>query len=656
MSNQSENTVQNYYDKLIHAIQHSLQQTETPESTATNHKILSARTLSLLKRRQELQRTPAKSRSEKNELSALYKLTNKYIRYDYKNYRLETIQTYISHGKSVKKANKELQTNKNWIESLSKSGKTTYDRKDIITVATHFYKDLYSDVNVNKNDKTILEDESTPGNEISPIDEMEIIQTVKKLKTEKSPGSDNITNEALKIGCSMLVSPLVYLFNSILETADTPAQWSESNIILLYKKGNPREIGNYRPISLLPSLYKLFSSIIDSRVSKTLEINQPVEQAGFRKGFSTIDHIHTLELIIEKYRENQRPLYAAYIDYQKAFDTISHESIWEALKSQGVEKTYIKVIRSIYSKSKSRVKLDSTGCSFPVNRGVRQGDPLSPKLFIAVLEYVMRKIDWKKHGLNIKGKYLSHLRFADDLVILSETSSGLQQMIESLNKASTEVGLEVNLSKTKIMTNSSRKTIMIHNEPIQYVDQYVYLGKQIGFDNSNNELEVERRTRNSWNKYWSYKEIMKSNVPIELKKKILDSCILPCLTYACQTWKFTNKIKNKITTCQRSMERSMLKIKKVHKIRHTAIRKVTKSIDALSYAQKLKFRWAGHVARLKDKRWTYEVTMWSGPPGKRRAGRPYARWEDDVKAIAGAEWIGTAGDRDAWKSLEEAFT
>ncbi|CAH2102789.1 unnamed protein product [Euphydryas editha] len=206
------------------------------------------------------------------------------------------------------------------------------------------------------------------------------------------------------------------------------------------------------------------------------------------------------------------------------------------------------------------------------------------------------------------------------------------------------------------MSNSSRKKITIENETIEYVDQYIYLGKQIGFDNNNNELEVERRIRNTWNKFWSYKEIMKSNVPVELKKKIMDSCIIPCLTYACQTWKFTNKIKNKITTCQRGMERSMLKIRRAHKIRHTKIRRVTKAIDALSYAQKLKFRWAGHVARMEDNRWTYETTTWNGPVGKRRVGRQYARWEEDIIKIAGIHWLTVAKDRNEWKSLEEAFT
>ncbi|CAH2092926.1 unnamed protein product [Euphydryas editha] len=655
---QMETSVQDFYNKLLHIINVSLQQARQVKNTSIRHKILSERTIALLNRRQILQKSKDKTISEKNELRALYKLTSKYIKNDYKNYRNQKIQTYLTQGKSFKKAIKELRTNKTWIEGLSQSGQTTHNRREIILIATEFFKNLYSanTQQTNNNKQEAYNIYENVENNMNYIDELEIIHAVNKLKLEKSPGPDFITNEAIKYGCEILASPLSALFNLILKTANTPTQWSESIIILLYKKGNPNDISNYRPISLLPTIYKLFSSIINRRISETLEKRQPIEQAGFRKGYSTIDHIYTLELIIEKYQENRRPLYLAFIDYQKAFDTISHTSIWEALSEQGVEKEYIQVIKNIYKNSVSKVKLESTGPDFNINRGVRQGDPLSPKLFIAVLESIINKLDWNKYGLYIKGEYLSHLRFADDLVLLSETSENLERMIQSLHEASIQVGLKINLTKTNTMTNSYKRTISLEHKPLQYVEQYIYLGKQITLDSNSNELEVERRTRITWNKFWCYKEVMKSNMPTDMKRKMMDTCILPCLTYACQTWKFTNNIKNKIITCQRGMERSMLNIRKTHRIRHTKIRNITQTIDALHHAQRLKFKWAGHVARLKDKRWTSKVATWDGPQGKRRVGRPCMRWEDDIKKIAGPDWIHIAKDREKWKSLEEAFT
>lgn len=100
----------------------------------------------------------------------------------------------------------------------------------------------------------------------------------------------------------------------------------------------------------------------------------------------------------------------------------------------------------------------------------------------------------------------------------------------------------------------------------------------------------------------------------------------------------------------------MLNIKKLQKIRHTKIRQITKAKDAVIFAKKLKWKWAGHVARLADERWTGRVTKWKGPQGKRLRGRPYMRWEDEIEKFAGPCWPQIAQDRDNWTSLEEAFT
>lgn len=157
-------------------------------------------------------------------------------------------------------------------------------------------------------------------------------------------------------------------------------------------------------------------------------------------------------------------------------------------------------------------------------------------------------------------------------------------------------------------------------------------------------------------KFWSLKEILKSNMPMKIKTKVMDTCVLPSITYACQTWKYSFRTKNKIKTCQRSMERSIMKIKKIQKIRHCAIRRRTKVTDALRYSQRLKWRWAGHVARMSDDRWTSRLTSWPGPPGSRKVGRPFARWSDDLSKIAGKAWLSVAKNRHSWSDLEEAFT
>ncbi|OWR49135.1 endonuclease-reverse transcriptase [Danaus plexippus plexippus] len=124
----------------------------------------------------------------------------------------------------------------------------------------------------------------------------------------------------------------------------------------------------------------------------------------------------------------------------------------------------------------AKIKLESTGDAFTIKRGDRQGDPLSPKLFTALLEQMFRKLNWENQGLNINGARLSHQRVADDLVILESNPLTLESMIQTLVDRSSEVCLEIITSKTKGMTNSTPTDITINRQKLEYVEEYVYLG------------------------------------------------------------------------------------------------------------------------------------------------------------------------------------
>ena len=113
-----------------------------------------------------------------------------------------------------------------------------------------------------------------------------------------------------------------------------PEIWNEAIIILLHKKGDQKNISNYRPLRLLNNIYKLFTKIITNRITRTLDENQPREQAGFRRGFSTIDHLHAVNQLIEKCAEYKIPLVVGLVDYNKAFDSVEIPDVIEALQEQ----------------------------------------------------------------------------------------------------------------------------------------------------------------------------------------------------------------------------------------------------------------------------------------------------------------------------------
>ncbi|PZC83990.1 hypothetical protein B5X24_HaOG206336 [Helicoverpa armigera] len=193
----------------------------------------------------------------------------------------------------------------------------------------------------------------------------------------RSPGEDGITTETLKLGSATLIPHLTSLFNNILKTGKIPDMMCHSNIILLHKKGDKADINNYRPISLVSHIYKAFIKILHNRIDIQLDSHQPPEQAGFRPHFSTTDHLQSLNQIIEKHIEFQKPLYLAFEDYTKAFDSIKHSAIFSALEDQGIEKTYIDLLKAIYSNSTANIKLDTSGTKFQIHKGVKQGSWLA---------------------------------------------------------------------------------------------------------------------------------------------------------------------------------------------------------------------------------------------------------------------------------------
>ena len=147
------------------------------------------------------------------------------------------------------------------------------------------------------------------------------------------------------------------------------------------------------------------------------------------------------------------------------------------------------------------------------------------------------------------------------------------------------------------------------------------------------------------------KEILQDKqLSISLKKQVMDQCILPTMTYCCQTWSLNKQMTNKLRTTQRAMERNMLDLKLKDKIPCLVIRKRTKIID-----MKQNWKWAGHIARLKDNRWTKRCTEWQPRRGKRSRGRPSSRWQDDMTEKEGITWSRKATDRRQWKILMEGY-
>nr|XP_034832243.1 uncharacterized protein LOC117989050 [Maniola hyperantus] len=641
-------STQDKYNKLL-----ELLNTKTNKKTSVDGKKslpwVSDKTRNLLEDRTKLISTPNKTKYIRRLITETSKLINISIRKDREEYRLEKLEECIQKTGGAKKAVKQLIEKRDWIPKMqATSGKNVTRRPDINALATNFFKNLYS------SQCTLLSTDLTGEDIIPEIMLSEVEKAIASQKKDTAPGSDCITNEFLIKNKNTLAPILQYIFNDVVKSESVPDQWTTSTIVLLHKKGSKGDINNYRPISLMSNIYKVFAKVILSRITKVLDENQPREQAGFRSGYSTLDHIHVVKQIFEKSKEYNTTFYCCFVDYSKAFDSLEHEAIWRALHNQGVENKYIRLLKNIYRNSKAKIKLEKEGKEIKLGRGVRQGDPVSPKLFTAVLEEIFRQLNWEQSGITINGENLSHLRFADDIIIFSPTKDNLERMLNELDVESRKVGLIMNAQKTKAMTNGTKVPINIKNNTIEYVEEYIYLGQIISIKDLATK-EIERRIGNAWKQFWSFKEILKNKeVKMTIKRKLFNTCILPVLTYGCQTWSLTKAQKKKLESCQNAMNRSMMGKKLSDRIRTTTIKKYTKTKDVSITIRNLKWKWAGHTIRGQDK-WSKTVMHWYTGHLKRKRGRPAQRWVDDIRETAGATWSRTAGDRNIWRQLEEAF-
>uniref|UniRef100_A0A8C9S512 ribonuclease H n=1 Tax=Scleropages formosus TaxID=113540 RepID=A0A8C9S512_SCLFO len=317
---------------------------------------------------------------------------------------------------------------------------------------------------------------------------------------------------------------------------------------------------------------------------------------------------------------------------------------------QGVEAQYIELLREANSGCTTDIALLSSPIRIPVEKGVKQGDTISPKLFTTCLEQIFRDIDWKG-GVNINGELLTHLRFADDIVLVAETTDLLQTMLTELDIRSSRVGLKMNRMKTKFMRSdyATRGRIVVQGDEIEEVEEYVYLGQEVNM-RRDMEKEISRRIRAGWKAFNSIKDVLKGKLDKTTRANLFNGTVLPAMLYGSETWATTKREEQRLVSAQRAMERSMLGISLREHIRSETIREKSGVRDVINEYEKQKLRWAGHVARFTDNRWTRAIVEWYPRERKRPLGRPPKRWIDDIRKTFGATWMRKARSREEWEA------
>ena len=307
------------------------------------------------------------------------------------------------------------------------------------------------------------------------------------LKPNKASGFDSISNEMLK--CLLHEKPgiLIKLFNNIIKGNSEIQEWITTIISPIFKKGNKTDPQNYRGISIISCLLKLFESILNMRLTKYCQDNHILrdEQLGFREGNRTSDaHLILHSLITQYCQKNNKKIFSCFVDFKQAFDSIPRDLLFEKLLSHGINGKFFNALKNLYKSDYCCVKIgEKITKRFVANQGVKQGSILSPLLFnifVSDMPDIFSSPECKPVRLN-NLRTLGHILWADDLVLMSESDTGLQKMLSNLTDYSSNNQLVINIDKTKAMIfNKSgrfiRASYNIKNAHIYTTKSYKYLG------------------------------------------------------------------------------------------------------------------------------------------------------------------------------------
>ena len=282
---------------------------------------------------------------------------------------------------------------------------------------------------------------------------------------------------------------LVKLFQFIFDIGIVPTDWYKTIIHPIPKSldSDPRIPLNYRGISLVSCMSKLFTGVLTNRLNDYFEENGIVvdEQGGFRKKRSCNDQAFILHSLASDAIQSKASLFGCFIDLKKAFDCVNREMLLYKLLDKGIEGKMYFIIKSLYNAEKTMASIkinDLLTDWFYTTQGVKQGDSLSPILFLLFINDLAKALIDSGLGVEVDGRRVPILLYADDIVLLSNSEKDLQTMVDVVHEWCSTWLMSVNLAKTKIVhfrhkrKNRSEFVFKYGEKIIDYVDTYKYLG------------------------------------------------------------------------------------------------------------------------------------------------------------------------------------
>lgn len=457
---------------------------------------------------------------------------------------------WIEQGEKNTKYFLSLEKGRQLKKSINKiyneKGELLENQDDILRYEKYFYEKMYTSKNTNIEEinnymsnidfnHTLSEEESLKCEGL--VQEKECIQALKKMKLNKSPGSDGLTVEFYKTFWPYLKHLLI----DCLAEGFTEGKLAESQRIgilsLMFKKNDPNDLNNWRPLTLLNIDYKILAHCLAERIKPLLPKIINTDQNGFIKGRNITFNIRLIQDIIDYAEKSNITGAILFLDFAKAFDTVEWEFMFSALRNFGFKDSFMKWISILYTDISCLIT-NNGWFSEPVKitRGIRQGCPISALLFVITVEILAMKIRQNEniHGIQIKqsqSRQFKISQLADDTTLFLKTKTDITASLNLIEVFGSLSGLILNRGKSQGLKFGNNKTCIEDNfENINWsVEEIKALGIFFGINlaktskmNWDNKVEKIIKIVNKWKK---------RKLTMIGRIQIVKSLLIPQLTY-----------------------------------------------------------------------------------------------------------------------------